>query len=125
MWQDGNGTIDADEFKALLGVEKVTLLPAQSICPLRPSACHYCLKTQSMTPHGGRAHTAALFAAACHAMQCVTKCCDPTCLHAEEQAKRNMKVSTKESSSELWLTDEGFVLLAHDDKNEAIVCVGE
>lgn len=57
-------------------------------------------------------------------MQCVTKAGNPICLHAE-QAKRNMKVSTKESSSELWLTDEGFVLLAHDDKNEAIVCVGE
>lgn len=40
------------------------------------------------------------------------------------QAKRNMKVSTKESTGELWLTDQGFVLLAHDDKNEAIVCVG-
>jgi len=59
--EDGNGLIDADEFKTLIGVD---------------------------------------------------------------QARRNMKVATKESSAELWLTEDGFVLLAHEDKNESIVCVG-
>ena len=35
----------------------------------------------------------------------------------------NMKVTTAESSAELWLTAEGFVMLAHEGKNEAVVCV--
>ena len=38
--------------------------------------------------------------------------------------KNNMKITTKESSSELWLTAEGFIMLAYNEKNDAIVCVG-
>jgi len=39
-------------------------------------------------------------------------------------AARNMKVTTSDSTSELWLTCEGFVMLAHDNKNESIICIG-
>jgi hypothetical protein len=41
-----------------------------------------------------------------------------------DHSLRNMKVTTSESSSELWLTKEGFVMLANDKKNESIICVG-
>lgn len=39
-------------------------------------------------------------------------------------ATHNMKVTTSESSCELWLTPEGFIMLAHEGKNESVVCIG-
>jgi hypothetical protein len=40
-----------------------------------------------------------------------------------DQATRNMKITNGESTSELWLTSEGFIMLGHEDKNESIVCI--
>jgi hypothetical protein len=59
--KDGNGLIDSEEFKALIGADKAT---------------------------------------------------------------KNMKVTSSESTSELWLTSEGFVMLGHENKNQAIICIG-
>ena len=59
--EDGNGLIDSEEFKALIGADKAT---------------------------------------------------------------KNMKVTSSESTSELWLTSEGFVLLGQENKDQAITCIG-
>ena len=71
VWQDGNGTIDADEFKALLGVEKVTLLPAQQLPP--PPSCMTPLPKNSINQclHAGGAQTRRRYRRRmpCHAMR--------------------------------------------------------
>lgn len=41
-----------------------------------------------------------------------------------DKATKNMKVTSGESTSELWLTSEGFVMLGHENKNQAIICIG-